>query len=671
MAGLRVAFIGNQYLFSRVLCGWLAEHADLRLIVWADKIPWPHRPELAWARVARRILRGARRKGVWRAIDEAAFYVLYLLFLRHREEERNRSLAETLEIKEGRPIEEIRQISPTRIDDPQLMEMLRLLQLDAIFTMCVDVYFPKPLIDAPRLGVFLWHEGITPEYRGVYSNFWALLRKDYACVGYTLLKMNRKLDGGPIYVQGPVEGADFGKDWHSYLGHKAIIDSLPHVERFLHDLESSTHRPIDRPGAKDVYYSYPTGTALARIAGRRLLNRIRADTPGSRHALGAFRGVRPSRERKSGEMNARAISPAAATPPAEGGVRQLLEAALPRVSIIMPIYNEATWIDRSLTAVLRQDYPRHLLEVLVADSHSNDGTVERLRGIMARHSDHDIRLLENSDRTPGAALNLMIREATGEIIVRVDGHTEVATDYVRCCVEALSSSDASNVGGCVSASGAGFVGRGIALAVASFWGNGGARYRNPPMSRPTYVDTVPFGAWKRETLSRLGPFIENWRVNEDCEFNARTLDAGGKILLHPAIRATYFPRASLRSLAKQYFWYGTLKASVIARHPKQLRARQLAPPLLVLTMLVSLAVATLGGMSTSLPLVAPLVYIFAIGIASLHIALRSGQVVYTPLLPAVLATLHLSYGVGVLAGMLQLLASFSLHQIPRLKRWVS
>jgi len=328
---------------------------------------------------------------------------------------------------------------------------------------------------------------------------------------------------------------------------------------------------------------------------------------------------------------------------------------LPRISIVMPICNEATWIERSLAAVLSQDYPRQLMEVLIADSQSDDGTVECIRRVIALNPQHRIRLLDCSVQTPGAALNLMIRQATGDIVVRVDGHTEIAPDYVRWCVVALQTTDALNVGGYISASGDGLIGRAIAMAIGSFWGNGGARFRSHPVARPAYVDTVPFGAWRRDTLARLGPFEEQWRVNEDCEFNSRTRDAGGKILLHPAIRATYFPRRSLRSLAKQYFRYGNLKCRVIARHPRRLSARQLAPPLFVLMLVALFLAGVLGEARTSLLLIAPLGYLFAIGIASVRIAFRSKQPRYALVLPAVFAVLHLSYGIGALLGAMQLL----------------
>ena len=151
MAKLRIAFIGKDYFFNRTLCRWLAGHADLRLIVWTDRIAWPHRRGFfwAWARIARRILSRGHNGGPWRAIDEFAFYVLYVLFLRRREEERSRRLVESVRVHEA--IDHVRQESPTRIDDPRLLAMLESLRLDAVFAMCVDSYFP-PAAFAMRRG---------------------------------------------------------------------------------------------------------------------------------------------------------------------------------------------------------------------------------------------------------------------------------------------------------------------------------------------------------------------------------------------------------------------------------------------------------------------------------------------------------------------------------------
>jgi succinoglycan biosynthesis protein ExoA len=322
---------------------------------------------------------------------------------------------------------------------------------------------------------------------------------------------------------------------------------------------------------------------------------------------------------------------------------------LPTVSILMPIYNEAESIDGSLAAVLGQDYPPHLVEILIAEGPSDDETSERIRQIVARNSDRCIRVLPNPKRTAGAAMNRMLAQARGDIVVRIDGHSFVSSDYVRQCVSALGSSDAFVVGGCITAAGRGFVGRAIAMAVASFWGNGGSRFRGGPRTLPVYVDAIPFGAWRRETLQRLGPFVE-WPVNEDCELNARILDAGGRILLHPAIRSVYVTRHSLNALARQYFRYGKLKCLVVACHPRQVRVRYVAPLMVVLLLLAPPLTVPFAEVDSALLFSAPLAYVCGIGIASLRLAAGARHLKSALVLPAVLATLHFSYGLGTLWG---------------------
>ena len=305
-------------------------------------------------------------------------------------------------------------------------------------------------------------------------------------------------------------------------------------------------------------------------------------------------------------------------------------------------------------------------EILVGDGRSDDGTLEKVLGIIKSHPGRQIRLLDNCDQTPGAALNKLIQHARGDIVVRIDGHTAIQVDYVRACVRALEGSDALNVGGYLTAAGDGYVGRAIAMAISSFWGTGGARFRNRALDQPVYADTVPFGAWRRETFARLGPFQGSWKVNEDCEYNARILDAGGKILLHPGIRAIYFSRESVGALARQYFRYGELKCNVMARHPKQVRARQLAPPLLVMLM-VTLLSAYLGWGHNVLLLVPPVGYLSMLVVSSVGLALRRGRPDCAFMLPIVLATLHLSYGTGVLVGASQNASAFIAVRLKRLR----
>jgi len=275
---LKAAFIGNENFFDRFICEWLSEHTDLQLILWTNRLSWSSggggRGDRA-RRVLRRFVSRGRRRGAPRVLNEALYYLLYRRFLQGGEVAKLKRLVGSAEHHPRKPLSAIEQARVEDIRAPELSEGIHALGLDAMFAMCIDVYLPEPLISAPRQGTFLWHEGITPEYRGVYSPFWALVNRDYERLGYTLLKMNARFDAGDIYVQGKVRDIDLARDWHSFIGHKAIFDSLPEVLDFLGKLERGEHRPLVRRNAPDGYYSYPTATGLLSILGDRLSGRAR------------------------------------------------------------------------------------------------------------------------------------------------------------------------------------------------------------------------------------------------------------------------------------------------------------------------------------------------------------------------------------------------------------
>jgi hypothetical protein len=173
------------------------------------------------------------------------------------------------------------------------------------------------------------------------------------------------------------------------------------------------------------------------------------------------------------------------------------------------------------------------------------------------------------------------------VIVRLDAHSVPAADYIERCVAALEAGTGENVGGVWRIEpGAGtWAARSIAAAAAHPLGVGDAQYRHT--TRAQYVDTVPFGAFRRELFEKIKRFDETLLSNEDYEFNARILRAGGRIWLDPAIRSTYFARPTFGDLARQYWRYGTWKAAMLKRFPETLRMRQLLPPLFVAGLLLT------------------------------------------------------------------------------------
>lgn len=319
---------------------------------------------------------------------------------------------------------------------------------------------------------------------------------------------------------------------------------------------------------------------------------------------------------------------------------------LPTTSIIMPIRNEAGFIERSLEAVLTQDYPADRLEVLVVDGMSDDGTREIVQGILT--GNQRARMLDNPQCIVPTALNTGLAEAQGEIIIRVDGHAVIESDYVARCVQALEETGADCVGGSIHTVATTPAAQAIALAMGSPFGVGGARFRTTH-NQAMWVDTLAFGAYRREVFDRVGLFDEELVRNQDDEFNYRLREAGGRIWLDPRIRSTYYARSTFGSLWRQYYQYGYWKVRVFQKVPGSAQLRHWVPPLFVLALAGGLLAALLIPILRPFYLTGLVLYALASLAASAHIATSAGWR-HLWRLPLAFATLHLAYGLGFWAG---------------------
>src|SRR5262245_28811196 len=314
----------------------------------------------------------------------------------------------------------------------------------------------------------------------------------------------------------------------------------------------------------------------------------------------------------------------------------------------MPVRQEAAFISRSLGAVLAQDYPSEALQILVADGFSTDGTREIVRELQTRHT--NLFLIDNPGLIVPTGLNAALRQARGEIIVRVDGHTEIAPDYVRQCVAALRRSGADNVGGPMQAIGAGLFGEAVALATSSPFGVGNARFHYSKREEP--VDTVYMGAWPRHVFTRIGLFDEELVRDQDDEFNYRLLEHGGRIWLSPTIQSRYTARSSAGRLWRQYFQYGQWKVRVMQKHPAQMRLRQFVPASFVMTCALAALATPVTSWAVGLLAVIIGAYVTCNLIASIAVACRHGWRHLVRLL-LIFATLHVAYGVGFVSGLVR------------------
>lgn len=315
--------------------------------------------------------------------------------------------------------------------------------------------------------------------------------------------------------------------------------------------------------------------------------------------------------------------------------------------MVVAMFNEAATIGACLQSLASQDYPSDLLEVLVYDGGSTDGSRERADAIVSLHPGWFVR--HNERRIQAAAWNAGMRAATGDIGGIVSGHAELEPTYVRMAVDALTATGADMVGGPVHAIGVGTIGRAAAIAISTPFGVGGARHHY--LTEAEDVDTVFMGVCRRDTWLRF-PFDETMVRNQDDEMSYRLLDDGGRIVCDPSIRSRYHNRSTLPSLWRQFFEYGRWKVRVLRAHPRQARRRHFAPVLLVAAFVVGAALSTILDLARVGTVALAAIYALAIVLAVLRYGDRREPMTSLSLV-LVYPTVHFAYGSGMAMGLVQ------------------
>ena len=307
----------------------------------------------------------------------------------------------------------------------------------------------------------------------------------------------------------------------------------------------------------------------------------------------------------------------------------------PIVSVVIPARDAEETICDALDGVLAQDYPGEV-EIIVGDGSEGDAT----SGIIEKRYPW-VRVVPNPDRITSSGLNRAIEESHGAVIVRCDAHATLPPGYIRRAVETMQRTGAAVVGGFQAPVADGPFQRAVGIAMTTPLGAGDSRYKIGGREGPT--DMVYLGVFRARALWEIGGFDETIVHNQDYELNWRLRDQGETVWLDPRLSVSYRPRGSLKALARQYFNYGRWKSTVLRRHPRSLRWRQLAPPALVCALAASLGCAVAG--FWQLALVAPTTYLGALLLGSVTVGVRRLEA-SALLLPAVLATMHLSWGLG-------------------------
>lgn len=310
------------------------------------------------------------------------------------------------------------------------------------------------------------------------------------------------------------------------------------------------------------------------------------------------------------------------------------------VTLLIPTWNEEDHIGECLASVVAQTYPLRAMEVLVVDGGSTDRTREIVEEWTSRIP--GLRLVDNPKRIQAVALNLGMKAASHDLVVRLDAHTVYADNYVKASVDAYRSAGATMVGGPMRPRGATPFGEAVAIATTSRIGVGPGRFHFADAAGD--VDTVYLGAFDRKDVLALGGYDENFAVGEDHELNLRITQSGGRIVLDPAITSWYTPRSTPRELWRQYFRYGQAKAATLRKHRRFPSWRPLAPASLVI-----------GSAASALALFTPLrawVWIpWALYLGALSVAawLRSPKHSMRTVFAMVI--MHFSYGFGLLSAL--------------------
>ncbi|MBK9590711.1 MAG: glycosyltransferase [Crocinitomicaceae bacterium] len=319
------------------------------------------------------------------------------------------------------------------------------------------------------------------------------------------------------------------------------------------------------------------------------------------------------------------------------------------VSIIIPCRNEEKFIARNIESILEQDYPGKL-EVLVVDGLSTDNTRQIVSDYCQRFPGR-VKLVDNQMQYTPNALNIGIESSTSDVFIILGGHAYLERSFVRLNVERLEADPLLGcAGGLINGIFENSTGYLISKGMSSVFGVGNATFRLG--GGRSFVDTVAFGAYKRDVYEKIGGFDENLVRNQDDDYNYRVLKAGYKILFDPEIVSNYYVRSSFALLRRQYNQYGYWKVYVNKKHKRVTTVRQMFPALFILGIIVgcALSLAHISFLIITAAFVA--LYVLLGFYFAFKLADRSTQVF---VLFRIFLILHFSYGFGYLKGIIDFL----------------
>ena len=320
---------------------------------------------------------------------------------------------------------------------------------------------------------------------------------------------------------------------------------------------------------------------------------------------------------------------------------------LPRVSVVIPMYNEAEHIGACLEAVLKQEHPHGKLEIHVVDGASEDRSAELVQERFIA-TGAPVTLHHNADRKTAQSLNLGIRAATGDIVIILGAHTEICPGFIQLNIENLRRPEVACSGGTQVNVGLSRKQASIGAAMEHPFGMATAPYRY--RKSPGVVHTVVYGAYPRQIFKRVGYFEEEGSIAEDADLNLRIIQAGYKIYFDPRIKTKYYPRRTLRALSRQMFQYGIFRAYLLRKHRQGISWLHLIPPAFILGLVVLTGLAV--QLQPARPALVALAGSYLILALFFGITASVGKSQANPFLVAMsYPTMHMSWGAGFLWGL--------------------
>ena len=320
------------------------------------------------------------------------------------------------------------------------------------------------------------------------------------------------------------------------------------------------------------------------------------------------------------------------------------------VAIVIPTLNEERFISRCLNSIIKQTYEFEKMDVMIIDGGSKDNTKDIVAEYQKSHQ--NIRFIKNKKKIQSVAFNIGLKKSTAPYIIRLDAHAEYDSKYISLCIENLKQDEKrGNVGGrCnILPFNQSIWAQTNAILNHSRFGIGGAAFRVSNEAHNT--DSVPFGAFPRKIIEKIGGMREDLPRGEDNEYNSRIRKAGYKIFFDPNIISSYFARPTLGASCKQMYANGNSIGYLYYIDREAIGIRHLVPLLFVVSGLFSIIISVLWS---------PFCYVFCGGLALYLIADAIASIMgakdnvkCTLPLFILFFCVHVSYGMGTIAGLIK------------------